>query len=400
MAGMPATMKNKTLMVTIPWAEFYIKITDYIMKILFIDFTLPYLLKDTSYPIGGWTVQLNAWINGLRANGHDVGVLTWKGANAFVNKKLDFKLIETYDPDKGIKIFKYFYCYIPEQYKKAKNYAPDVIIQACSGIGTGIMSFIAQRLSIPFIYRMASDKDADDKCKNKLLKYEYIAYNNGLKKTDAIICQNQYQYDNLKIKFPKKSLHIIHNPFLKTYDTNISLFEDRKYVAWLGVFKQEKNLSLLYKIAKQVSEINFKIAGMPGNSMDNNTQNALKNLKELSNIEFSGYLPRRQVPSFLSNAVCLLNTSHYEGFSNTYLEAFSAGTPVIAPVNADPDHIIEKNGLGFAVKNNSDFPIVIQSVFENKERFVEISKQCQEYVYKNHDPEILAKRLVDIISKI
>ena len=370
------------------------------MKILFTDFTLPYLLKDSSYPVGGWAVELNSWINGLRVNGHEVGVLTWKGANAFVNKKLDFDLIETYDPDKGIKILKYFYYYIPEQYKKAKNYAPDVIIQACSGIATGIMSFIANKLRVPFIYRVANDMDADQRYRTRLLKYEQIAYKYGLKKTDVILCQNSYQYDNLKIKFPEKSLHILHNPFLKTHDTNIYSFEDRKYVAWLGVFQKQKNLSLLYKIAKQVPEINFKIAGMPGNSMDNDTQNALKNLKELSNIGFVGYLPRKQVPSFLSNAACLLNTSHYEGFSNTYLEAFSAGTPVIAPVNADPDHIIKKNGLGFAVKNNSDFPVVIQGVFENKEKFVEISKQCQKYVYKNHNPEILAKRLVDIIRNL
>ena len=370
------------------------------MKILFIDFTLPYLLKDSNYPLGGWAVELNSWINGLCANGHQVGVLTWKGANAFANKKLNFDLIETYDPDKGIKILKYFYYYIPEQYKKAKEYTPDVMIQACSGIGTGIMSFIANKLRVPFVYRVANDMDADQRYKTRLLKYEQMAYKYGLKKTDAILCQNSYQYDNLKIKFPEKSLHIIHNPFLKTYDTNISLFEDRKYVAWLGIFQKQKNPALLYEIAKQLPDIIFKIAGMPGKGMDIETEKALEKLKKLNNIEFIGYLKRKQVPHFLSNAVCLLNTSHYEGFSNTYLEAFSTGTPVIAPVNADPDHIIEENGLGFAVKNNLDFFVVIQSVFENKKRFVEISKQCQKYVLKNHDPEILAKRLVEIISKI
>jgi glycosyltransferase involved in cell wall biosynthesis len=370
------------------------------MKILFIDFTLPYLLKDSSYPVGGWAVELHAWINGLCANGHQVGVLTWKGANAFVNKKLDFHLIETYDPDKGIKILKYFYYYIPEHYKKTKECTPDVIIQACAGIETGIMGFIANKLSVPFVYRVANDMDTDQRYRTRLLKYEQIAYNYGLKKTDVILCQNSYQYDNLKIKFPKKPLRIIHNPFLKTYDTNVSSFKERRYVAWLGIFQKQKNLPLLYEIAKQIPESNFKIAGMPGKNIDSDTHNALKKLKKLSNIEFVGYLSRKQVPSFLSNAIALLNTSHYEGFSNTYLEAFSVGTPVIAPLNADPDHVIEKNRLGFAVKNNSDFPVVIQSVFENKERFIGISKQCQEYVYKNHDPNILAKRLVEIISKI
>jgi len=370
------------------------------MKILFIDFTLPYLLKDTSYPIGGWAVELNAWINGLRANGHEVGVLTWKGANAFVNKKLDFDLIETYDPDKGIKIFKYFYNYIPTLYRKAAQYEPDVIIQACAGLSTGIMAFIADKLNIPFIHRAANDMDSDNRYKSHLLKYEQIAFRYGLKKSNIIACQNKYQYDNLIAKYPEKTLPILHNPFFINADVPLILYEDRKYVAWLGFFKKQKNLPLLYDIAIKCPDVQFKIAGMPGRNIDNNTDKAVSKLKKLPNIEFTGYLSREKVPHFLSKSIVLLNTSHFEGFSNTYLEAFSAGTPVIAPVNADPDHIIEKNGLGFAVKNNSDFPVVIQSVFENKERFVEIGKQCQEYVYENHDPEILAKRLVDIISKI
>ena len=51
------------------------------MKILFVDFTLPYLLKDSEYPVGGWAVELNTWLKGLSANNIHAGVLSWKGAN-------------------------------------------------------------------------------------------------------------------------------------------------------------------------------------------------------------------------------------------------------------------------------------------------------------------------------
>ncbi len=370
------------------------------MKILFIDFTLPYLLKDTNYPVGGWAIQLNAWIHGLLANGHQVGVLTWKGANDFVNKKLDFDLIETYDPDRGIKIVKYFYNYIPSLYRKAVRYKPDVITQACAGLNTGIMAFIAGRLNIPFIYRCTSNIASHTCNIDRLLKYELRAYRYGLTKTDVILCQNKYQYERFKKQFPEKTLHILHNPFVRDSDIEISPYENRKHIAWLGVFKREKNLPLLYEIVKKCPDITFKIAGMSANRMDSDTEVALARLKKLSNVEFAGYLPRKQVPRFLSKAVALLNTSHYEGFSNTFLEAFSVGTPVIAPEKVDPDYIIAENKLGISVRNNSDFPELIKNLYDDKSRFNEISERCQEYVYKNHDPKVLAERFDKVISGV
>lgn len=371
------------------------------MKILFIDFKLPYLLTDSSYPIGGWTVQLRAWITGLRFIDNEVGVLTWKGANSFVDKELNFDLIETYDPDKGIKIFKYFYYYIPSLYKTVAQYKPDVTVQACSGLNTGIMAYIGKRLDIPFIYRATSDRDADGRYKNGLLKYEQVAYNYGLKRADAILCQNSYQYEHLKEQFPEKALHILHNPFLKASNIPISSYEDRKYIAWLGVFKREKNLALLYDVAKKCCEVTFKIAGMPANSVHNCTKEALKNLKSLSNVKFVGYLSREKVIPFLSNALALINTSYYEGFSNTFLEAFTAGTPVIAPCHVDPDNIITTNQLGFTAEKDDELAGVIEQIFELDEKeYFALSKRCRAFVEERHDPIKKAQELTRILLSV
>ena len=77
------------------------------MKILWVDFALPFLLKDSNYPVGGWAVELRSWLIGAERTGNPAGVLTFSGANAFVNKDLPFDLVETYDPKKGIKFLTY-----------------------------------------------------------------------------------------------------------------------------------------------------------------------------------------------------------------------------------------------------------------------------------------------------
>jgi glycosyltransferase involved in cell wall biosynthesis len=370
------------------------------MRILFIDFTLPYLLKDVDYPIGGWAVELNAWIKGLTACGHEVGVLTWKGANNFIGRPLEFELIETYDPEKGIKILKYFYAYIPILFRKSSEYQPDVIIQACAGLGTGIMAFISRRLNVPFVHRIANDMDVDQRYQKKLMKYEQKAYKYGLRNSSMVLCQNKYQYKCLDSKFPNKPIQIILNPFFAPVQVNtcIPSNSERTYIAWLGIFQYQKNMPLLYEIARQLPDIVFKIAGIHGKTVDKITYQALFDLEQLPNVEFVGYLSRQEVLPFLANAKVLLNTSHYEGFSNTYLEAFYSGTPVIAPVRSDPNNIIQKNRLGLSVKENEDFPVQIRHFFNKKYLFEKTCQRCRYYVMEHHDPETQAKKLIEFVK--
>ena len=371
------------------------------MKILFIDFNLPYLLQDASYPVGGWAVELHAWIRGLRANDHEVGVLTWKGANKqLAGQKTDFELIEAYDPARGLRVIKYFYDYIPALNKCAASFGPDVVIQACAEIYTGMMSFVAGRLNVPFIYRVANDMETDGRYKHVIPKHAQISYRYGLKRAAAVLCQNAYQQDRIRKQFPGKFTAVIPNPLFKPGDTPPVAYEDRRYIAWLGVFKTQKNLPLLYDIARKMPHREFKIAGMPGRKIDDNIADALKNLENLPNVEFVGYLSRDRVYPFLSRAGALLNTSHYEGFSNSFLEALSVGTPVVAPEHADPDHVIRRNGLGLTASAEAGFPQCINSLFEDKSLFNDISGKCRTYVDEHHEPAILARRLVDLVQQV
>ena len=76
--------------------------------------------------------------------------------------------------------------------------------------------------------------------------------------------------------------------------------------------------------------IQFRIAGdFPSPKDKSNDMEAKYRLAKLQNVKFVGFIPHNEVASYLAEAYCLLNTSFFEGFSNTFLEAFSVGTPVV-----------------------------------------------------------------------
>jgi hypothetical protein len=135
------------------------------VRILSVDFSIPYLLKDDDHPIGGWAVQLSIWLRALENAGHEAAPLAWKGALAHAGSGQQIKLIEAYDPAQGVRIAKYFYSYIPKVLAAARAYRPDIIIQGARGLGTAIRAFVADHLRIPFVHRVVSDEDVDERYK-------------------------------------------------------------------------------------------------------------------------------------------------------------------------------------------------------------------------------------------
>ena len=188
------------------------------VRILSIDFSIPYLLKDENYPIGGWAVQLSIWLRALENAGHEAALLTWKGALAHVGSGQQIKLIETYDPAQGVRVAKYFYSYIPKILAAARAYRPDIMIQGASGVHTAIMAFVAGQLGIPFVHRIVSDINVDERCKIGLRSYEWLAYSWARHRTAAFLCQNEYQREKLAALFPGKPIHVIHNAVVVAED--------------------------------------------------------------------------------------------------------------------------------------------------------------------------------------
>jgi glycosyltransferase involved in cell wall biosynthesis len=372
------------------------------VRILSIDFTIPYLLKDENYPIGGWAVELSIWLRALENAGHEAAVLTWKGALAHVGSGQQIKLIETYDPAQGVRVAKYFYSYIPKMLAAARAYRPDIIIQGARGLQTAIMAFVAGQLEIPFVYRVVSDADVDERYKIGLRHYDWLSYSWARHRTAGFLCQNQYQRDQLAALFPGKPIHILHNPIVVADDATAPLPRaERGYVAWLGVFRYPKNLPLLFRTAQELPAVKFRVAGMLSRDADQSTVEAVNGLRHLPNVELVGYVRRVDIQRFLSEAAMLLCTSHYEGFSNVFLEALAAGTPVVTRRPVDPDSIVLRHALGASAEDELALSKSVTAIWDmDANEYNALARRCQIYVKANHSPTVKARELIAALTPL
>ena len=361
-------------------------------KLLYQSFEIINLFKNKNVPVGGAAVEWYSWSQAFKKIGCDFGLLTWKGAKKSIKKDVNIDFVESYDLNKGIPKIRLFTYRIPSFYKAIKKYNPDFVLQGCATENTGILAFLSKLLRKPFIHRVGSDMDVDGRIERTFSKLSMAVYHYGIRNASHISCQNKYQYNILKKKYPNKSISILHNPYF--YKERKFIDNEKKYIAWVGNFRYEKNLPALAKIASELSHYNFKIAGTKFQRTDSDTQVGLSKLEKLKNVEFVGHISNELIPEFLNQSYCLLNTSRLEGFSNTFLEAWAVGVPVISTKNVNPDNIITDFNLGIITEDYDEIPAKIEDLISN-EKYKEFSQRCINYVKDKHDPIKLAKQFLE-----
>tara|TARA_S200000501_G_scaffold375028_1_gene426010 strand:- start:5963 stop:7114 length:1152 start_codon:yes stop_codon:yes gene_type:complete len=359
-----------------------------IKSILVIDNNLPYLLNDINFRVGGASVQTLSWIRGFEELGYKIFI----GSPVCLENKSKYKIFDTgryYHGNPIIKAFMLLYKSLIMIFIIKPNF---IYISTPCWINIFIIfsSFFSHS---KVIQRISNDNLVDNRSIEKFGKKKNLIYKWTLKMASLILCQNEYQYTVIKKQYPEKRIMKLTNPFF--FERRGRVLSDRSYVAWVGLFQYQKNMPALLKIVKELPHISFKIAGEQYENIDEDTKEAIICLEKQKNVKFVGLVSRPKMASFLSQASCLLNTSYYEGFSNTFLESFSVNTPVVTRKITDPDNIIKNYKLGIVVDNYLEIPKAIKSIISNSQDYSHLTA----YLKKNHQPKIIAKQLICKIEK-
>jgi glycosyltransferase involved in cell wall biosynthesis len=355
-------------------------------KILFVDDQIYKLYQDDAKSTGGAAIQTYNWMKGFEAVGFKVAYTSpvKTSGDAVYLKHLR----------KGPR-YVFWLLHLFDYYREVKKFNPSIIYLSTAGWKTSLWLIISRLVGAQYVQRISNNIVFNAGIYRKHLGvYRYGLAKLGVKGSDLILCQNEFQRSIIRSLFPRVKTEVIYNPYLLTNEIDNSN-QTREYVAWIGLFQYQKNLPGLLHIVLECQDILFKIAGEPAGVLDNETIEALEKLKKLRNVEFVGFLDRVSLNNFLKNSLCLLNTSHYEGFSNTFLEAFSTSTPVITRIATDPDGIIQRNNLGFATTDYDEIPSLIKGI---KSANLGRDERFSVYLNHEHNPEILAKKVLHCLT--
>jgi glycosyltransferase involved in cell wall biosynthesis len=168
----------------------------------------------------------------------------------------------------------------------------------------------------------------------------------GLLRTDRIFVQHTAQLRGLPLRWQPKA-HLVRGIAGEVPSAVTPHAQRQQYVAWVAMLRQPKRPDLLVEIARKTPVVRFVVCGgvTSFDSAPGYGESVLAALRALPNVDVLGQVTPAKAQDVIANASVLLSTSDGEGFPNTFLQAWTHGTPVIS-LKIDPDGLIERHSLG------------------------------------------------------
>ena len=206
-----------------------------------------------------------------------------------------------------------------------------------------------------------------------------------------IVTQNAFQTKTLWQNYHKHAIQISniwgHIPLLNNTPSRKSQFD----IVWIGNFRKLKRPEWFIRVSKLMPQYSFAIAGRPSNDLDYFLK-MQQTMEENINGHFLGGIPFSESNVLIQKAKLLVCTSTFEGFPNTFLQAWSYNIPVVSTV--DPDNVITSHYLGIHIHSETDLFEAILLLMENEKIYKAIQYNITSYFMNNHSPETNYKKLM------
>lgn len=276
---------------------------------------------------------------------------------------------------------------------------PDWLYWRCANHLLGPAVALAKLAGARTIFAVALDRDVDVRHALFLRRRWWPLYYLGLAWTNRIFVQSRRQLRGLPPRWRAKACVI---PSIAPASASALPHARRTgHVAWVAQLREVKRPDLLSQIAGQLPTIRFVVCGGSTHYMSSPGygERVGDALRALPNVDYRGQVPPDEALRVISDAAALLATSDEEGFPNTFLHAWSAGTPVIS-LRIDPDHVIERYGLGVVTGDVKGAVAAIRTLTEEPERRENIAARARRYVIDHHGEAAAVRALTSAIAPV
>lgn len=291
---------------------------------------------------------------------------------------------------------------------------PDIIIgSTVHPFASLVASKFAKKYKVPFVFEIRDlwpqtfiDMNlwAKDSIKSKVFKYiEKITVN----RSDRVIVLSPLTIEYLarEYNYDKDNILLLPNGINDNFIIPISQKYDNKInIIYLGGIDKVHGLEFLIDLAFSLKneDIDFNIYG---DGKERKNLESMVNEKELINIDFKGSVPKTEVPETLSKANLLfVSTSNVlYGSENKLYEYMATGKPIVVATVGEHNNPIKDIDCGLALDRedikqaSSD---LLDFIKNNKNNFVDIGKNGQDYVKENRRMSILGKKLETLCKEV
>jgi glycosyltransferase involved in cell wall biosynthesis len=344
-------------------------------------FAYPALAERATGHIGGVERQTALMSRWFAARGYDVSVVTWDEGQPDDLEIAGVRVLKLCGRNEGVPGIRFLSPRWTSLVRALRRANADIYYQNCGEYVTGQVGLWCRWHGRRFVYSVACDADCDPRLPEMTLR-ERVLYRCGVRRADRVIVQTRTQARMLRDGFGRQA-QVIPMPgtdMASESPSSAGRVALPRRILWLGRIARVKRPDRLLDLAARCPEFELDLVGPEDGT--SYARQVVERARALPNLSVHGQATAAQIREFLGRAMCLVSTSEYEGFPNTFLESWSAGVPVISTV--DPDGVIVRYGLGGIGADTAELARAIGELAACPQRWMETSSRARRYFVEHH----------------
>jgi glycosyltransferase involved in cell wall biosynthesis len=255
----------------------------------------------------------------------------------------------------------------------------DVYLHAGAGVEVGAYALICRLLRRRFVYVVASIADLSDPYGQVQGPLRWL-HAIGVRLAHAVVCRTREQQTLLQTRYRRDSV------LIRTGHPLLPPVEDPKTsVLWVGRIDPLKQPEMFLALAERLEKERCVMVAMRNEAHDGLLKTVRDWASELPNLTLHEDVPWSEIGRFFREAKLLVNTSTYEGFPNTFVQAAMHRTPILS-WTVDPDGVLARHRIGVCAGGSFDRLVEAAGRLCNSpEALAEHGARALRYASEHHD---------------
>lgn len=262
-------------------------------------------------------------------------------------------------------------------------------------IATRLLTWLHRK---PLVFCIANDSDLDQEYLESRYGPAARVYRRLLPAADEIITQTERQHDKLLNEFDREST-VISNAYTLPSEEDVLDQTRREHVLWVGSSDPEQKKPKRYlELARELADVEFVMISQDIGHSEYHRE-LMVDAEAVPNLTFIENVPPDEVHDYYRKATVFVNTSDYEGFPNTFLEAWRYETPVVS-LYYSLDDILDEKDVGIHSGSMDNLIDDVSDLHENEDFRGRLGRNGRELVKREYSIKKSANKYQRVISRI
>ncbi len=358
---------------------------------------LPLLLGTGTQVVGGAEVQQVLLARELRRNGCEMSFVSYDRGELQASTEDGIAIHKTYRPEDGYRYIRFFHPRLTSIWRALRRASADVYYLRCEHRMAGILAAFCLWYGKGYVYGLGHDSEcyrgADFLGVPNFRDDQFHRF--SLSVADCVISQTEFQRKTLLENFGRDSI-VLGNFWQPA--PRVKKKADPPFVLWVGTIREWKRPHYCIRLAKAMPDIRFEMIGGPDYPGDPLFKEIEDQAGKLGNLTFHGFLPARETADYFQRASLYINTSLYEGFPNTFLQAWDSRIPTVSFI--DPDGAVESSNIGLRAIDIEDMEGKVRYLMENRQVRGDLGKAAYRHLCDHHHIERAVEQYIEIFRNV